>query len=143
MLGNSKNFKGNESFALKCGITRRSFVGMSGAATVAFFSGRVSSGAAHQQICSGCGIEGPVAVTTSTGGACRNCGIDVRAGRRMQSGHFFQARTDIPVFTCFEPVIPFPTPEIREFSGKPCVPLSNFGSPISRARKPRRDSMFK
>jgi len=73
---------------------------------------------------------------TTNAGKCRNCGADARTGERVLPGETCISKEKLSFSRV--PELPFPHPDLKPITTKPCGALSDLQAPRSRLRKTRK-----
>lgn len=73
---------------------------------------------------------------TTIAGKCRNCGADARTGERVMPEETFISKEKLSF--SHAPELPFPHPDLKSLTTKPCGALSDLQRPRSRVRMTRK-----
>lgn len=118
-------------------LNRRNFLKIASAATLGFLAFLSMRTMGSSSVCRGCGIAlGEVPQLLSRRGKCRNCGADPASGEKIAAKIKISAESPKQRGGFGAAQVPFPHPEIRHLTEKPCASLAELHSGQSRVRKP-------
>jgi len=118
-------------------FSRRKFIKVSAGATLCVLTFLSARTLTRQSQCPSCGVAlHPSEKLVSQRGKCRNCGADVATGLKIRAEKRLTSlpQKDGPKFS--EACVPFPHPDLRDATTKPCASLRDLRSGQSRIRQP-------
>jgi len=121
-------------------LNRRSFLRLTSAGALAVFLPQSGFGLGAPTRCAHCGVELLSHTLLTRAGKCRNCGADARTGERAAPQTLFPSRVKTSRSKKAAPSLrggaelPFPHPDLRGISDKPCAALADIRSRKSKVR---------